>query len=78
MKWRDVLYSYYIREYLIQKDLNKYRNARQVLEIFIFFKKISVNIKTIGEWAGMTVDRRVIKVFRVVNKEMMGRGKQTK
>ena len=53
-----------------------YKNARRVLEIFIFFKKISANIKTIGERAGMTVDRRVTKVFRVVNKEMIGRGKQ--
>ena len=55
-----------------------YRNARRVLEIFIFYKKISLNIKTIGDWAGMTVDRRVTKVFRVLNKEMIGRGKQKK
>ena len=29
-----------------------------------------------GERAGMTVDRSVAKVFRVVNKEMIERGKQ--
>ena len=78
MKRRYVLYPYHISEYLILKNPNKYRNARQVFEIFIFFKKISVNIKTIGKRAGMIADRRVTKLFRVVNEVMIGREKQKK
>ena len=46
------------------------------LQFLFSLKKTSVNIKTIGERPG--VDRRVTKVFRAVNKKMIGKAKQKK
>ena len=52
-------------------------DAKYVLEICILFWQILVDIKTIGDGAGiMTDDRRITKVFKAVNKKVFGRGKQ--
>ena len=37
-----------------------------------------MNVKSIGEEAGMIDDRRVIKLFGAVNKKIIGRGNRSK
>ena len=47
------------------------------LKFVFYLKKKSVNIKTIGQRAGMTDGRiRVTKVFEAVNKKMIRKEKQ--
>ena len=69
-----LMFRYFnIRNFEISKFQSFYISSFKILTPTLL--KISV-MKTIGDATSVTDNRRVTKVFGVVNKKMIGRGKQ--